>query len=435
MRIGFVTQYFPPEGGSLIAEGIADGLAARGHTVDVVTGFPNYPTGVVHADYPMQRYRCDQRSERVTVHRAPLYPNHDANALRRSANYLSFGASAAWLTRSRVQRPDVWLTYLAQPTAAIPVLTAPARLAAPSCVLIIDLWPDSFTDSGFVGGRLGRMAEQAAGSLCRAIYRRASGIGIPSPGMREVLIGRDADPGRIHDIPNWVPDQHLQPDVLPSAALRESLGLPGGRLFMYAGNLGRVQCLRPLVEAFARCPETNLVMVGDGIAREELVAYVEANRIANVRFIGMQPVERIGEFIAASDVQIVSLNDSALLRVTTPSKAQASLAAGRPVLVHAAGDVAELVARHQAGVAVPPGQVEQVAAAIRELHTLPEHALLAMGRASRRLYTERFTEAKVLDRLEAMLQGSCRQSRRTSGGRPAVMRQRSYSDHHVGAEF
>jgi glycosyltransferase involved in cell wall biosynthesis len=222
--------------------------------------------------------------------------------------------------------------------------------------------------------------------------------------MREVLVERGVPRERILDIPNYLPDDHLLPDLAPSEELRRELGLPtDGRMFMFAGNMGSVQCLEPLVEAFARVPEVNLVMIGDGIVRADLERYVAQRAIGNVHFVGMQPPDRIGAFIAASDVQIVSLNDTPLLRITTPSKVQAAIAAGRPVFVHAAGDVADLITRNGAGLAVTPGDPDRVAARIREFAGMPEEAVREMGRRSRVLYEAEFTAEVLLDRLEQMM--------------------------------
>ena len=53
MRVLFLTHYFPPEVGApqtRIFE-LARRLRAAGDEVTVVTGFPNYPTGVVPDAY------------------------------------------------------------------------------------------------------------------------------------------------------------------------------------------------------------------------------------------------------------------------------------------------------------------------------------------------------------------------------------------------
>lgn len=403
MRIAFVTQWFPPEQRTTVPAAIADGLAARGHEVDVVTGFPNYPTGELHADFPLRWYRRDVRSEHVTVHRAPLYPSHSRSAARRSVNYVSFAASSAWTSRRRIRRPDVWLTYSSPATSALAAATAPRRLRAPSCLIIQDLWPDSVTDSGFVDGRLGRVMEGALNRFCEWIYRRSDAIGVISPGMRHILVNRGVPPWKIHDTPNWIDGGHLERETSAPVVQRQSLGLPAGRLFMYAGNLGELQGLGPLVEAFAQCPEAQLVLVGDGVAQPDLQRLRTERSLANVHFVPPQDSLRIGRYIAASDVQIVSLKDTPLLRATMPSKVQASLAAGRPVLAHAPGDVADLVAGAGAGLAAPPGDVERTTAAIRQFCAVDADQLRQWGQAARRCYDERFSPAAGVARLEDML--------------------------------
>lgn len=403
MRIAFVTQWFPPEPGTFVAAAIADGLAERGHHVDVLTGFPNYPTGTFHPDYPLRAYRRDCRSERVTVHRAPVYPSHDKNPANRIANYLSFGFSAALIARARLPRPDVWLTYSSPATAALPGLTVPHRLRAPSFLLIQDLWPDSVTGSGFLQGSSLSAMEKALHRYCNWSYRNAAGIGVISPSMSTILMERGVPPERIHYTPNWIDDRHLLPDVLPSDQLRRQLGLPAGKLFMHAGNMGEFQGLRPLIEAFARCSDINLALVGDGVARSDLKAFVADHRLSNVHFVDSQPASRIGSFIAASDVQVVSLQHTALLRATMPSKVQTSMAAARPILAHASGDVADVVRNAAAGVWVTPGDMVGTVSAINKLAALSDDTRLRLGRTGQAYYQETFSLPVGLARMETML--------------------------------
>lgn len=403
MRIGFVTQWFPPEPGTLVAAAIADGLAGRGHQVDVLTGFPNYPTGTLQEGYPLQRYRRDDRSAGVTVHRAPLYPSHDSSSLRRTANYLSFAVAASWVARRHLPRPDAWLVYSSPATAALPALAAAAGAETPVHLLIEDLWPDSVTQSGLVDGVANRVAGAGLHRFCRWTYRRAAGIGVISPSMKAVLVSRGVDEGKIHYTPNWVDPGAPGTVAVPVAEERRSLGLPAGRLFMYAGNMGELQGLEPLVRSFAQVPSAHLVLVGAGVARDHLEDVVRRGRISNVSFLGPQPTDQIGRHIAASDVQVVSLRDTALLRATMPSKVQSSLAAGKPVLVHAAGDVARVVSENGLGVACRPGDDEGTASAIASLASLPADELAAMGRRSRAFYEEEFSAGAGLDRLERLL--------------------------------
>jgi colanic acid biosynthesis glycosyl transferase WcaI len=416
MRIAFVTQWFPPEPGTVVAAAIADGLAARGHRVDVLTGFPNYPTGRLHEGYPLQRYRRDERSDRVTVHRAPLYPSHDTSSLKRMTNYLSFAAGATWVGQRHVPPPDAWLVYSSPATAAIPALLAARRSATPVHLLIEDLWPDSVTQSGLVTGVFNPLVGTVLHTLCNWTYRGASSIGVISPSMMALLLDRGVGRSKIVYTPNWV-DAGQAADVERGSAPRDSLGLPPGRLFMYAGNMGELQGLEPLLRAFSRVPSARLVLIGTGVARIRLENVVRNEELTNVSFLDPQPTAVIGRYIAASDIQVISLKDTPLLRATMPSKVQTSLAAGKPVLVHATGDVATLVNQNGLGLACRPGDWEGTTAAIEALASCPAADLIDMGRKSRAYYEAEFSPGAGLDRLESLLIDG-RRGTRTESPRP-----------------
>lgn len=404
MRIGFLTQWYPPEPGTVVPVAIARGLRGLGHEVDVVTGFPNYPTGILMDGYRLRPYQREVDETGIIVHRAPLWPNHDARAVARMANYLSFSLGASAVVRAKVPTPDVWLVYSSPATTAIPALRLQPRHRTPVFLLIQDLWPDSVTGSGFIGGRAGAGIDTALTRFCDATYRAAAGIGVISPGMRGVLTGRGVPDAKIHDTPNWIGDDHLSPQALPSDAERDALDLPRGRLWMYAGNLGELQGLDPLIEAFAQRPGAQLVLVGDGVARARLEALTARLGATNVRFVGSVATDVVGRYIAASDVQVVSLQDTELLRMTMPSKVQGALAAARPVLVHAAGDAADVVTSARCGWSAAPGDVVALTAAIDAGLSASPDELATMRARSRATYEESYSPSAGPVRLAAALE-------------------------------
>jgi glycosyltransferase involved in cell wall biosynthesis len=336
----------------------------------VLTGFPNYPSGKLHDGYRIVPYLREAVSSQIAIHRAPLYPSHDRSAVKRAANYISFAGAATLIARRKLPRPDAWLVYSSPATAALPALLAPRAMRAPICLIIQDLWPDSVIHSARIHGRLQRLVERVLTSFCDWSYQHAAAIGVISPGMKRVLIKRGVNSDRVFSTPNWVPDQPGRPDSLSPSSRREALGLPAGRLFMYAGNMGELQGLEALIRAFSAVPTASLVLIGDGVSRAGLQELVDDRGIRNVSFLDSQPTERIGDFIASSDVQVVSLKDTPLLQVTMPSKVQAALASGRPILAHAAGDVSQVVSEAQCGDACEPGNLAQTRRLIRSFMSL-----------------------------------------------------------------
>lgn len=408
MRIALASQWYPPEGATDVPYTMAHALAARGHEVHVVTGFPNYPQGTLYPGYSIRPYLREQDGD-VAVHRGPLYPNHDQSAGRRAANYLSFAAGAS-LAAARVPRPDVWLTNGTPVTAAVPAALWSALQRVPHAMVVQDLWPESVTESGFTSSGTAARLERVLRPASDFLYRRADALGVISPGMRATLVARGVDDKAICYTPNAVGDGHLLPAVADRAALRRELSLPTeGRLFMYAGNLGELQNLENLLRAFLMAPQAHLVLVGSGVARERLMQ--QAGEAPNITFVDRQPLDQIGRYIAASDVQVVSLEDSPLLRVTMPSKVQTSLASGRPILAHAAGDAADVVTGLGAGLAGHPGDPRATAQAIATMMSLSSIELDRMGACGRAAYETNYTPAATGERLENLLMTA--QSRRT----------------------
>lgn len=391
MRIGMISQWYDPEEGSpAVAGAIARSLLALGHEVHVLTGFPNYPTGTVYPGYRIRWYQYENRAG-VHVHRVPLIPSHDRSALRRAVSYLSYAVSAS--TRwGLLRRMDAWLVYSTPATVVAPAMLARAVFRRPYVMLIQDLWPDTVTESGFVReGRVLTAATRALHAFCDASYRGAAEIAVTSPGMAEILIERGVAARRLSVVANWVDETVFRP-VPRDPALARQLGLTGF-VVMYAGSLGDLQGLDQVLEAaalVADLPEVRFAFVGSGVAEARLRR--AAAGLANVTFLGRQPVERMTEVMACGDVQLVSLKDLPLFRSTLPSKVQAALASGRVVLGAVAGDAGRLIRRSGAGLAVPPQRPRALAEAVRRLYALDPREREAMGQAGRRFYLDHLSE-------------------------------------------
>ena len=143
MRIGILSQWFDPEPGPASLPGVlARGLVDRGHDVQVVTGFPNYPTGLLDSRYRMSR-RLDERIGVVDVRRVALYPSHDGSVAGRLGNYASFGASAVASGIGAFRGVDAIWVYASPITVSWPLWAARLTMGLPGSAHALDLWPDT----------------------------------------------------------------------------------------------------------------------------------------------------------------------------------------------------------------------------------------------------------------------------------------------------
>jgi colanic acid biosynthesis glycosyl transferase WcaI len=96
----------------------------------------------------------------------------------------------------------------------------------------------------------------------------------------------------------------------------------------------------------------------------------------------------MGPLYALADALLVHLKDDPLFRITIPSKTQAYLYTGRPIIMAMQGDAAELVQQAGAGLFCPPQNPQALAAAVAELVAMPAAAREKMGRNGALFYAE-----------------------------------------------
>jgi colanic acid biosynthesis glycosyl transferase WcaI len=405
MRIGIISQWYDPEVGSAGVPGsIARALRDEGHEVEVLTGFPNYPTGDLYRGYQVRPYAVELR-EGIRVHRAPLYPSHDGRAVRRAANFLSFAAGASAVGLRVLRDVDAVLVYSTPATAAIPALVLRKLHGVPYVLLIQDLWPQTVTASGFMGESASGRAEKILHRFCDATYRGAAEIAVTSPGMSSLVQERGISPAKVSVVTNWADEDHFRPVARPVEVPK---GLLTSRPFtaMYAGNLGDVQGLEVIIDAATLLrnePGIGFVLVGGGVAEASLKATVAARKLDNVQFLGPQPVDRMADMLALGSVQLITLRNLPVFQSVLPSKVQATLASGRPIIGAVTGDAAAVIRASGAGDVVPPGAARELAEAVLATSKVSSSELEHRGAAGRAYYLDRLSRSTGARRLSELL--------------------------------
>lgn len=425
-----LTQWYDPEPGPAALPGVlARGLVARGHQVNVVTGFPNYPTGTVADGYTVSR-RFDEVLDGVNVRRVALYPSHDTSFARRLANYGSFGVSAAASGMSFVRGADaLWVNY-SPITVALPMWLARFARGIPLVVHVGDLWPDTISAGGFAleGGGVGAPMKKAADAVlhrwCDAMYAAAEVVTYISPGVRQILLDRGVPEHKLEYAPMWAEESTFRPADTATRtageAWRRRIGVADDEiLLLYAGALGEAQGLETLIHACADAPaKLRCIIAGSGTAEprlRSLAADLRASRSTGhdvATFIGRVDQSEMPTLMAGADACYVGLSRDPLSAVTMPSKTQATMAAGRALVVAADGDVQYIVRQAGAGFATDSGDVQGLTRILADLCESGRAALESTGMAGRRYYEANFSVERAVDRAEAALATAERRGRR-----------------------
>jgi len=383
-RLVMLTQWFEPEP-AMKGLKFARRLQELGFDVEVVTGFPNYPGGKVYAGYRIRPIRRETM-DGVAVTRLALYPSHDGSRIGRILNYVSFFLSVALYLALFARRADVIYAYHPPLTVGMAAMVARFFRRTPVALDIQDMWPDTLRATGMIGNE---RVLKVVDSFCRWTWRRADHIAVLSNGFRELLIERGAPQEKITVIPNWADEEALG---APSVSRPDAFAEPGRFRVLFAGNMGAAQALDSALDAAAIVarnePRIEFCFLGSGIETERLKKRTQDEALANVRFLPRVPMAEVGGYLAAADCLLVHLKADPLFAITLPSKTQAYMAAGKPLVMAVEGDAAELVRQSAGGVVVPPGDAPALADAVVGLAALSPDDLAALGANARRFYDE-----------------------------------------------
>lgn len=393
MKILIVSQYFWPE--TFRINEVAASLREAGCEVSVLTGQPNYPDGVVFPGHRWWR-SGSQAHEGLAIHRVPLLPRGRGGALGLVANYLSFIVAGSLIGpwRLRGKRFDVVFVYGVSPILQVlPALVLRAFTGGALVTWVQDLWPQSLEVTGFV-----RNKSMLAGvaSVVRWLYRRNDLLLVQSHGFVP-LVAAMSGPTPVEYHPN--PGELAFMDAPQGES---ALRLPPGFNVVFAGNLGTVQALDTIVEAarlLSDLPDVRFMLVGSGSRGEWVQAEVKRLGLANVQLPGRFPPQAMPGILAQASALLVSLTRDPQLSQTVPSKIQAYLATGRPVIASLDGEGARVVAESGAGVVCPAEDAQALADAVRDLHRRGAAERVAMGEAGRRYYLEHFEPSMLARRL------------------------------------
>ena len=401
MKILVVSQYFWPE--NFIINDIVRTLADQGNELVVATGKPNYPDGKVFDGYRAAGTQREHYLGTVEVLRVPLWPRGQGGAKNLILNYLSFVFGGLlclpWMLRGR--EFEAILVFAPSPiTQAIPAILLKWLKKARLVLWVQDLWPESLSATGFV--RSPRVL-RVVGWLVRGIYRQCDTLLVQSRAFVEP-VARYAARSKIHYYPN---SMDISSREVVGAVPSELLELLEKHFcIVFAGNLGTAQALETIVQAAVHLrddPHIRLVLVGSGSRLAWLRAQQQAHGLDNLVLPGRFPMEAMPQIFERASALLVSLNDEPAFAQTIPSKIQAYLAAGRPIIASMNGEGARVVREAHAGMTSPAEQVLPLVTNIRCMQALNASERAIMGGSGRAYFDANFEMDSQVRRLVELL--------------------------------
>ena len=411
MRILFFTENFPPETNAAATRVFERACywAKWGHEVTVITCAPNFPEGRVYDGYRNAWYQTEEMSG-IRVVRVKTYIAANRGTLRRMADFISFffTGSVAGIFQAR---HDVVVATSPQFFSAVAGWFTGLIRRTPFVFELGDIWPKSIT-------AVGAMKKSTLLSLFEKLelflYRRSAAVIALTRSFKRDLVSRNIDGDKIAivingvDLPRYAPRDR-------DAELAAEWDLTDRFVVGYVGTHGMAHALSNVVgaaEVLKQRGEDRVVfmLAGAGAEREMLIERATASGVAGkqMRFLPMQPKERMPAVWSLCNVALVHLKDSPTFAEVIPSKIFEAMGMGLPVLIAAPeGEATAIVHDDAAGLVVAAEDPEALADAA--LRLLDDEALrtslAANSHAAANLHSRETQARQFIDVLDEVIAG------------------------------
>ena len=397
MKILVISQYYFPE--SFQITPICEQLVADGHDVTVLTGRPNYPSGVVPQEYKTghkEEIICGVRVIRcfeVGRRHGPLWL---------ALNYLSYCLSSIWKVFKLKDHYDLVFIYQLSPVLmAIPGCLYAKKHHLPLFLYCCDLWPESL--KMYIQNEKNPLF-LAIKYISRRIYRSADRSATQSPSFISYLEKTHGIPtDKLLYLPTFADETYLDQDFTPE---QETFN------FVFLGNLGIAQNLLAVltaVEKIKDIPGFQVHFVGDGCCLQDMKTFVAEHGLTEiVVFHGRKPVEEMPKYYKLANACLVSLKADNQTGFTLPAKVQGYMAAGKPILGMIDGSAKEVIEESGCGLCVNADDIDGFANAMADF-ILNKEQYQNCGKNGREYFKTHFKKSIFMEHLHTEIADLVRQ--------------------------
>ena len=385
MRILQLAGYFFPEKAASIylEDNRYEAFSKAGFTTIVYAARPQ--RGLSKEEY--QRYKHINYElmydNSVEVHRFAMFRERKS-VIWRSFRYFFISIIQFW---DGVFTRGIDLVYVASTPPTQGALAALVKRIKhiPFVYNLQDIFPDSLVGAGItlqesLLWKIGRVIEDFT-------YRNADKIIVISEGFKKNLMAKGVPEDKIVVIYNWVDEEVVVNVPRVENKVFQKYGLDHSKFYIvYSGNLGLSQNMDMLLDVMSELktevPDVQLVLIGDGAYKEEIVkkiagqigknGAIKGTVVPNVIMLPFQPYEDISHVFSLGDVGLVISKPGVGVN-SVPSKTWSIMSASRPVL--ASFDENELkgiITDNYCGLYTKAGDKESFKASILKMYHNPE---------------------------------------------------------------
>jgi len=362
----FQQHYFPEMAGvARRTKELSEEFIRAGHLVTVVTTFPRDFRSV-----PGYKAKRNDNINGVEVVRLRSIFEVRKNVIFRMFSYISYVYSSFLYSKKNNYKFDFCISIAPLPPGIVGALSQ-KLFKLPHHFDVPDILPDLGIASGMIKNKL---LIKLLYKLEMFVYNNSKSISAITYGQIENIHKKGVDCTKIKYIPDWIDSKYFIKNVkYNNTTVGEKIKNKYGnkKIISFIGNIGALQ--NPIIfirmmENFARKNDNIILLfIGDGIMLPSLKKEVKKIGLINVDFVGRLPRELIPSYMNLSDVLIANYLSNKYMDICIPGKLYEYLMSKTPIVMGARGEAANFINTHNAGIVVPPSDVNAFTKAVYDI--------------------------------------------------------------------
>ena len=387
-KILILSQVFYPEQFpiNLISEKLHD----FNYDVSTLTGYPTYPKFYKYKNlfklFPSTTYY-----KKTKIYRVPIFPRFNNSSLCLILNYLSFVFSGIIFSFFLLFKKKIDYVFVYATSPILQALIGIFLKKTKKTKLIIwvqDLWPDSLEYTGYIKNKflLGCIKK-----LVKYIYNQSDLLLVQSESFKRDI--KKITNKKILVIPNPSKDFFL----------KKKINKKNNNIkFLYAGNIGKVQSVEKIV-SLAKSVQNKInisfEIIGSGSDAKNIYDLIKKYKLKNLKYKKQKSYNEIKKEYRKADILIAILKKHNLSEKTIPSKIQAYMSAGKPLLCCIQGESAKLIKNANCGFVCKNG-VKDLNNMVLKISKIKKASMIKLGINARQFFLNNFTVNVITSQID-----------------------------------
>jgi glycosyltransferase involved in cell wall biosynthesis len=358
MNILFFSDYFPPEVCAPATRTYAHckKFVELGHSVTVITSFPNFPNGKVYNGYKNRFYSLEY-VEGIKLIRIMTFIYKNEGHLLRTIDHLSYAINSILISFFLKNKYDVVIATSPQFFTLFSGFFYSKIFKVKFLIEVRDLWPE-----GIIFLNRESLMYKLLEKMEKYLYRKASGIVVVTNSFKKEIIQRvGIKEEKIEVVFNgtdsfFCETEHLE--IKQISKLKQNKFIIG-----YAGTIGQSHGFEFLMKEFEyfneKFPQFHFIIIGSGYFENTLKEFILSHNLSNITVLGMMSKIDVKSYISIFNVGLVVLKDFAPYRKVIPSKLFELAELNVPILLGVKGESMDLVSEYGVGKIFSPENSEE----------------------------------------------------------------------------